>query len=146
MNTPIHAKAATSSHFRRGSFFRRGVTVFPMLLVPVFIYVIMALFAGSRADPDLPAMTQSLQATLLSIPMISGVAWRLQAGDLLLLFALGMLAIEIAKATSSRSGSIANHAVSMGILLLCFVLFLTVAAFATSTFFLITMMIVRVRL
>ena len=78
---------------------------------------------------------------MLQIPMISGVSWRLQAGDLLLLFALGMLAIEIAKATSSKSGSIANHAVSMGILLICLVLFLTVSAFATSTFFLLTMMV-----
>lgn len=113
----------------------------PMLVFPIMLYILMAMFAGGRADPEVPAMARSLGTSVLQIPMISGVDWRLQAGDLLLLFALGMLAIEIAKATSSKSGSIANHAVSMGVLLVCFILFLTVAAFATSTFFLLTMMV-----
>ncbi len=142
MNTPIHAAAAKkSSHLRRGSLFRRGLTVFPMMVAPLLIYVIMAIFAGGRSDPDVPSIAGSLESTILSIPMISGVQWQLPAGDVLLLLALAMLAVEIAKATSSKSGSIANHAVSMGLLLICFVLFLTVAAFATSTFFLITMMV-----
>ncbi len=142
MPTPAHMVSAKNrSSLRRGSLFRRGLTVFPVLTLPVLIYVMMAMFAGARSTPDVPAMTQSLAATIVQIPMISGVNWQLQAGDLLLLFALGMLAIEIAKATSSKSGSIANHAVSMGILLVCFILFLTMGAFATSTFFLLTMMV-----
>ncbi len=142
MPTPAHvAGAGSRGSLQRGSMFRRGLTVFPMLLIPLIIYLLMTLFAGGRTDPDMPAMARSLSATLLQIPMISGVNWRLQAGDLLLLFGLGMLAIEIAKATSSKSGSIANHVVSMGILLICFILFLTVPAFATSTFFLLTMMV-----
>jgi len=142
MLTPIHAtKAGRSGNLRRGSVFRRALTVFPMLLLPIVIYLLMSLFAGGRADPDVPAMARSLGTTIVQVPMISGVGWRLQAGDLLLLFALAMLAIEIAKATSSKSGSIANHAASMGILLVCFIFFLTMAAFATSTFFLLTMMV-----
>ena len=142
MTTPIHAAAAKkTSHLRRGSLFRRGLTVFPMLLLPVIIYLIMAIFSGTRTDPDVPSIAASLDAIVISIPMISGVRWQLPAGDLLLLLALAMLAIEVAKATSSKSGSIANHAMSMGLLLVCFILFLTVASFATSTFFLLTMMV-----
>ena len=142
MTTPVLLSAATKrTSLPRGSLFRRGLTVFPMLVLPILVYAFMALFSGARAEPGIPAMAGSLGSTVLQIPMISGVKWQLQAGDLLLLFALAMLAIEIAKATSSKSGSIANHAVSMGILLLCFILFLTVAAFATSTFFLLTMMV-----
>ena len=145
MPTPIHAvgasKASKKSSLRRGSLFRRGLTVFPALVIPMVIYLIMVIFAGGRADPDLPAMTASLNAVVLDVPMISGVDWRLRAGELLLFLGLGMLAIEIAKATSSKSGSIANHAVSMGLLLVCFILFLIVPAFATSTFFLLTMMV-----
>lgn len=142
MATPAHVAASSKGgSLRRGSLFRRGLTVFPMLVLPILIYCIMAVFAGERTDPDLPAMSGSLGVALLEIPMISGVNWRLEAGELILVFALGMLAIEVAKATSSKSGSIANHAVSMGLLLVCFILFLTVAAFATATFFLLTMMV-----
>lgn len=142
MTTPIHAVAAKkTSHLRRGSLFRRALTVFPMLILPLFIYFLMAIFSGERTDPSIPSIVTSLDANVLSIPMISGVKWQLPAGDLLLLLGLAMLAVEVAKATSSKSGSIANHAVSMGLLLVCFILFLTVAAFTTSTFFLITMMV-----
>ena len=70
--------------------------------------------------------------------MVHTALWRLA----LLLIGLLMLAIEIAKATSSRSVSIANHIVSMGLLLLCVILFLGVGSYATSTFFLLTMMVV----
>lgn len=112
-----------------------------MLVLPLFIYFLMAIFSGGRSDPNIPSIVSSLDTNVLSIPMISGVTWQLPAGDLLLLLALAMLAIEVAKATSSKSGSIANHAVSMGLLLVCFILFLTVAAFTTSTFFLLTMMV-----
>ncbi|MEM7492427.1 MAG: hypothetical protein AAF296_03540 [Pseudomonadota bacterium] len=125
---------------QRGSIFRRSVAIFPMLLLPVLIYLIMVMFAGQPSDLNVPGMVASLDYTLLQVPMISGVRWQLRAGDLLLLFGLAMLAIEIAKATSSKSVSIANHAASMVILLIGLILFLTVRGFATSTFFLLTMM------
>ncbi len=142
MPSPIHtASAGRKSSLRKGSFLRRGMTIFPMLVLPVLIYILMATLAGGRVDPEFPAISRSLETTVVHIAMISGVDWRLQGRDLLLLFALAMLAIEIAKATSSKSGSIANHTVSMGLLLVCLVLFLTVAAFATSTFFLLSMMV-----
>ena len=102
MTTPIHAAAAKkTSHLRRGSLFRRGLTVFPMLLLPVIIYLIMAIFSGTRTDPDVPSIAASLDAIVISIPMISGVRWQLPAGDLLLLLALAMLAIDPFKGVGS---------------------------------------------
>lgn len=134
--------AAGASLLRRGSFARKGLSVFPLLALPWMIYTLIALFSGSRGASDLPAITGALDATVLSLRMISGVTWNLEVGHLLLLLGLLTLGIEIAKATSSKSVSIANHIASMGLLLLCVVLFLSMGAFATSIFFLLTMMIV----
>ncbi|WP_233355842.1 hypothetical protein [Henriciella litoralis] len=140
MTTTAKTTAASGGLFRRGSFVRNGLSAFPLLALPTVFYLFMALFSGTRGAADLPAITGALEATVFSVRMISGVVWRLDAGDLLLLFGLLSLAIEIAKATSSKSVSIANHAASMGLLLICVILFLSMGAFATSTFFLLTMM------
>ncbi|MEQ9315197.1 MAG: hypothetical protein RLN72_05050 [Henriciella sp.] len=126
----------------RGSLARKGLSVFPLLTLPWLFYTMMTWFAGTRGESDLPAITGALNASVFSLKMVSGVTWRLEVGDFLLLIGLLMLAIEIAKATSSRSVSIANHIVSMGLLLLCVILFLGVGSYATSTFFLLTMMVV----
>ena len=126
----------------RGSAARKGLAVFPLLTLPWLFYTMMTWFAGGRVDSEPPAITGALSAPIFSLNMVSGATWRFETGDLLLLLGLLMLAIEIAKATSSRSVSIANHIFSMGLLLLCVVLFLGVGSYATSTFFLLTMMVV----
>ncbi|MGB3627530.1 MAG: hypothetical protein WA989_17000 [Henriciella sp.] len=142
MTSPAQTTVARRNLLRRGSLIRKTGSVFPLLAVPALLYVLMAMFSGSRGASDLPAITGALDATVFSVRMISGVIWRLEAGHLILLLGLLTLAIEIAKATSSKSVSIANHVASMGLLLICIILFLSMAAFATSTFFLLTMMVI----
>lgn len=141
MTRPAQTSAGNQL-LRRGSAARKGLAVFPLLTLPWLFYTLTAMMSGSRGASDLPAVTGALDATVFSLKMISGVTWRFELGDFLLLFSLFMLAIEIAKATSSRSVSIGNHVASMVLLLLCVILFLSMGAFATSTFFLLTMMVV----
>lgn len=136
----IAAQAKNHSRLRRGGWLRRGLTVFPLLSIPVIIYILMAIVAGKGSDPALPGIQSSLDFTLFSLPMVSGVRWQLRASDLLLLFALLMLSIEIVKSTSTKSDAIINHAASMGLLIFCLIGFLIFGNFATSVFFFITMM------
>ena len=72
--------------------------------------------------------------------MMSGGRWGFTLGDLLLLVSLIMLFIEVIKSTSTRSSALINHALSMLLLLICLVEFLLMKNFATSVFFLITVM------
>ncbi len=115
-------------------------TIFPLLVFPVLVYAVLAVTAGASSDPGLPGILGSLNEPFFAIPMASDVRWRLTVGDCLLLFSLLMLSIEIVKSTSSKSGAIINHVASMILLLVCIILFLLVGNFATSVFFLITMM------
>ena len=54
---------------------------------------------------------------------------------------LVVLFIELLKSTTSRRIAIINHALSMILFIVCLVEFLLAPAFATSTFFLITVMV-----
>ena len=53
----------------------------------------------------------------------------------------GNLFIELLKSTTSRRTAIVNHALSMLLFVACLVEFLLAPAFATSTFFLLTVMV-----
>jgi len=113
----------------------------PLLFLPVLIYNVLAMTAGSAsASQAILPIVNRLNVRLLEIPMLSGGHFGLTIGDALLLLALVMLFIEIIKATSTRSTALVNHALSMLLLLTCFVEFLLMKSFATSVFFLITIM------
>lgn len=140
MVTPHPSARAARTQSPRGGLLRRVQTIVPLLFFPVLIYVVMTWMAGGAHTEAGPAIEPTLRSALFGMPMISGVRWTLTAGDALVFFSLVLLSFEIVKATSSRSSAMVNHAMSMAVLIFCLVVFLTVANFATSTFFLITMM------
>ena len=115
------------------------LTAFPLLLIPVVIYNVYAwsLLTGVNAvDADL-----ALRSALITINMPSGGVWGIGVGDLLVFFSLALLFFELLKSTSSRKVAIVNHALSMIVFVICLVEFLLIRGFATSTFFLITTMV-----
>ena len=127
-------------------------TYFPLLAIPVVIYNLMA-FGGAIFSAG-ETIGARLGDPLLTLPMPSsttvtnaeGVAetvqtvWPLTAGDLLLVLALFLLFFELLKSTGTGRASIVNHALSLIIFIVCLVQFLVMAPFATSVFFLITIM------
>ncbi|WP_233355923.1 hypothetical protein [Henriciella aquimarina] len=140
---PIPSPSAQAG--RRSAASRMGIvskvqTMTPLLAFPVGFYVLMTWFAGGQHTETGPAIEPALRGIIFGMPMISGVRWTLSLGDLILFVSLVLLSFEIVKATSSRSSAMVNHAMSMGVLLFCLVMFLTIGNFATSTFFLLTMM------
>jgi hypothetical protein len=132
-------------HERRGAM-RALFSIFPLLVIPVAIYNIMA-FAGG-GDPVaiegservLAGLTDELNASIMSVPMISGVTWTLTNGAVLLMLGLLFLFLEILKSTSTGTATIMNHAVSMILFIVCLIEFLLIADFATSIFFILTIM------
>lgn len=119
---------------------RKVFTLFPLLVLPVLLYNLIAFTASGGAEASSPPILPTLDATFLSMPMISGVKWRLEVGDGLLFFGLCVLFVEIVKSTSTQSAAIMNHAASMFLLVFCLIEFLLFKNFATSVFFLLAMM------
>jgi hypothetical protein len=111
----------------------------PLLALPVAIYNLIALTftGGLKAADASPRLTQPL----FSITMPSHVEWPVSLGDLVLTASLVVLFIELLKSTTSRTAAIINHSLSMVLFIGCLVEFLLLPAFATSTFFLLMVMV-----
>ena len=113
-------------------------TVFPLLLVPVVIYNIMAW--GGTAFTNAQAVRDRLNEDFLFMPMTSGAIWTITPGHALICVGLLTLFFELLKATGIGRAAIINHAFSMVLFIVCLIEFLMFSAFATSVFFLITLM------
>jgi len=116
--------------------------VFPFLLLPILIYNLMALVsAGPPPGSTEPTLLATVNGHAFSIPMLSGAHLSLSWGDLLMLLAIVCLLVEVIKATRTTSPAILNHMLSMGLFIVCLVEFMLFPSFATSTFFLLTMIV-----
>ena len=104
--------------------------IFPTMVIPMVIYAVVAFLAGDGA----------MVSPLFEIPMVSGGAWALTTGDLLIVVGLLFLFIEMVKAAGSGTATIINHGLSMMVFVIAIALFLLVGQFATSTFFILMMM------
>ena len=112
---------------------------FPLLALPVLVYNLALLtMRGGLNSLDAPAQ---LASPLFSIHMTSGGVWPVTAGDLYLGAALVVMFVELLKSTNSRNVAIINHSLSMILFVACLVEFLLLKGFATSVFFLITLMV-----
>jgi hypothetical protein len=96
---------------------------FPLLLIPLAIYNMIAfLFDLGFSD------------TVFSIQMMSGATLGVTTGDLLIIFSILLLFVEILKATRFGVKSIVDHMLSFVVFVGALVEFLMVQKAATSTF------------
>ncbi len=115
------------------------IAALPLLLLPVLAYNLLVLtLVGGFGAVDADAR---LSAPLFQIAMTSGARWPVSIGDLFVMISLGVLFAELLKSTTSRKTVIVNHALSMVVFIVCLVEFLLFRAFATSTFFLLMVMV-----
>jgi hypothetical protein len=112
---------------------------FPLLALPVLAYnlLLLTLQGGFKATDAQDQLTRSL----FQIHMTSGGAWPVSLGDLILAGSLVVLFIELLKSTTSQKVAIINHSLSMILFVICLIEFLLLPGFATSTFFLLTLMV-----
>jgi hypothetical protein len=112
---------------------------FPLLALPVLLYnLVLLTLKGGVNTLDAPAQMGVAQFT---IRMTSGGRWPVSIGDLLISASLIVLFIELLKSTNSRNIAIINHSLSMILFVACLVEFLLLKGFATSVFFIITLMV-----
>ncbi|HWL05292.1 MAG TPA: hypothetical protein VNQ99_10225 [Xanthobacteraceae bacterium] len=98
----------------------------PLLLIPFAIYNIMAFILG-----------MSFTETVFEVPMLSRAVLAVTAGDLLVMFAILLLYVEILKATRLGSRAILDHVLSLVLFLFMAAEFMIVAQAATGTFLLL---------
>jgi len=100
----------------------------PLLSLPLIIYNLVAFdIVGDKAN--------GWASPVMSLDMASGAVWTMSVGDLLVVFALALLFIEVLKSTKVGNSSIMDHMLSTFVFIAYLVEFLLVPAAATSLFF-----------
>ncbi|HEV7275629.1 MAG TPA: hypothetical protein VGN80_05030 [Devosiaceae bacterium] len=112
---------------------RAGTFVPPLLLIPLIVYnvVVFAFMGGNPAG---------WSAELFTVPMVSGIAWSLTSGDLLLVLGLACLFFEVVKATQTGRSSVVEHMLSTLVFVIFLVEFLLIGGAGSSVFFLLMIM------
>jgi hypothetical protein len=112
----------------------------PLLALPVLFYNGLVLFTMPDGFRSAVAGDQ-LARQLLTVPTASGGLWPIDTSDVMVFVSLLILFIELLKSTTSYKTTIINHSLSLILFIFCLIEFLLFRAFATSTFFLITAMV-----
>jgi hypothetical protein len=111
--------------------------IFPLLLVSVIVYNLLALGYG-LAGHDV--MEKFLNGSLHTFHMFSTDNWDISLGDLLILLTLVMLFIEVVKSTRTTRRELLNHGLSAIVFVIALIEFITMKGFSTSVFFFIVAM------
>ncbi len=113
---------------------------FPRLLLSVILYNLVALGGGLVLHMNIQDALSYDHA--LNIHLFSGDDWKFSFGDFMVLLTLGLLFVEVVKATRTTSRQIVNHGLSMLTFVVALIEFITLKGFGTTPFFLIMMMCV----
>ncbi len=103
---------------------------FPLLLIPLAVYNIIVWLMP----------TVSLSEPVLRLPLMSGEEWPITLGDMLLAFAAVMLLLEIVKGARPGAKYLTDHLLSLIVFAAAAAEFLLWPKFATSVFFLLTLL------
>ena len=112
------------------------MSAFPLLLLALIFYNLLALGGGMVGGADIPA----LLGQGFAIPLPSQTSWTATWADFFIAVSLSLLFLEVVKATRTGRGEILNHALSTLTFVGALVEFLLLKGFATSAFFFLTLM------
>jgi len=103
------------------------LSAIPLLIIPFGLYNIIAYLLNT-----------DFHQTMFSVPLLSGHLMDVSTGDLLVLFGVLLLYIEILKSTRFSSKAIVDHVLSIILFIFMIVEFIVAEKAATSTFLILT--------
>lgn len=117
---------------------RRIFNVFPLMTIPIGLYAIIAILAGSSRGVDIFATELEKASFYLGLP--SGASWGISGGTLMILLGLIILFYELIRGVANSRYAIVHHTLSVLLALGAMGAFLLFDSFGTSTFFILVIM------
>lgn len=106
------------------------IQLFPFTFISLVIANLVIFGAPGTGDP--------WAAQIFSLPLFYGARWSLTVGDVMVVFALVMLFVEIMRAASIHANVIYNHMASVIVMIVYVVEFVAYERAASSVFFILT--------
>jgi hypothetical protein len=116
----------------------KAIAAAPLLMLPVAAYNILIMVLGGF---DSGAAGTALIAPIFDLRIGAGGDWPVSIADLLVAAALIVMFVELIKSTHDRRVALTNHILSIVLFIVCLAELLLVPACATSTFFLVSLMV-----
>lgn len=104
--------------------------IFPLLTISLVIYIVLTLAGMGGA-----AGTGWQDIVVVSLPMYSGDIWRVTWGTLFLAGSMGLLFVELIRATKVGTASVTNHLLSFLLFVVALLLFILAPGYGNSTYF-----------
>lgn len=104
--------------------------MFPLLTISFVIYAALTLI-GLTGPGGVPWH----QAEIVPLPLVSGETWNVSGGDIFLVVSMGLLFVELVRATKTGAESITNHLLSFLLFIAVLLTFILVKGFGNSVFF-----------
>ena len=109
-------------------------SVFPLLAIPALFY---ALLAAPHGGVEVNAW---LAKPAFTIGMSGGGQWVLTSGHIFTLLSIFCLFFEIIKSVRPTTEGLIDNSLSVGVFIICLIMFLLVPGFGTTEFFMIMLM------
>lgn len=104
--------------------------IFPLLTISLVIYTVLTVTGMSGAN------IAWHDIVVVNLPMYSKDIWRVTWGTLFLTGSMGLLFVELIRATKAGTASITNHLLSFLLFIVALLLFILAPGFGNSTYFL----------
>lgn len=105
--------------------------IFPLLTISFVVYVALTLIGVTGAG-GLPWY----EASIVELPLYSEDDWTVKGGDIFLVVSMGLLFVELIRATKTGTESITNHLLSFLLFIAVLLAFILAPGFGNSVFFL----------
>ena len=100
-------------------------SMFPLLAVSLIFYTIFNFTIGGPWYDN----------SIFTIPMVSGDSWEISYGHAFIIGSMGLLFVELLRATKTGTDSLLNHALSVLVFIIALLLFIIVPGYGNSVFF-----------
>ena len=100
-------------------------TMFPLLALSLIVYTVLKFTIGDTW----------IATEVISIPMVSGDVWSISYGHAFIIGSMGLLFVELLRATKTGTDSLLNHALSVLVFIVALLLFIIVPGYGNSIFF-----------
>ena len=108
-----------------------ALQVFPLLTISLIIYAVLTLAGMGGADG-----LAWHDVVVIELNMYSRDIWRVTWGTVFLVGSVGLLFVELIRATRVGTASITNHLLSFLVFVVALLLFILAPGFGNSTYFL----------
>jgi hypothetical protein len=104
--------------------------IFPLLTISLIIYTVLTVTGMGGAEG-----AAWHDVVVVSLPMYSGDVWRVTWGALFLTGSMGLLFVELIRATKVGTASITNHLLSFLLFVVALLAFILAPGYGNSVYF-----------